>query len=122
MGLLRGICSGREAEGEQRAALLLPDEMRCEVLTGQTQTRADGWLLPLTACQGWLASRAAASGVMQSSLWQACQNKLVCRRQIQPRRLDWEFASTCGALTLNMFPQSGKLVARLMTGMTSDII
>lgn len=35
---------------------------------------------------------------------------------------DWEFANTCGALTLNMFPQSGKLVARPMTGMASDII
>lgn len=31
--------------------------------------------------------------VMQSSLWQACQNKLVCRRQIQPEWLDWEFAT-----------------------------
>lgn len=39
--------------GAARRWLPLPDEMRCEVLTGRTQTRADGWLLPLTACQGW---------------------------------------------------------------------
>lgn len=116
--------AGKQGEAGRAARrwLLLPDEMRCEVLTGRTQTRADGWLLPLTACQGRLASRAAASALMHSSLWQACQNKLVCRRQIEPRRLDWEFANTCGDLTLNMFPQSGKLVARLMTGMTRDII